>query len=131
MQTALVLVTFGFRGHARILRPPCRSKSGSDKGEATAVSNEESLGQPPRDLGLRRIYALLVFWANAAAAQTFTTLVNFEGADGAGPISLVQGTDGNLYGMTGGGGASQSCPGGCGIFAAHESAGQCTQFVHG
>ncbi len=41
--------------------------------------------------------------AIAASAQSvyFTTLVNFNGADGAGPEgALVQGTDGNFYGAT-------------------------------
>src|ERR1022692_4847153 len=46
-----------------------------------------------------------------------TTLYNFCSqsgcADGNGPGALVQGTDGNLYGITGGGGAA-ACSGGCG-----------------
>ncbi len=39
-------------------------------------------------------------------AQTLTTLLNFDGANGDSPsfTSLIQGTDGNLYGMTSGGG---------------------------
>ncbi|MGA2598921.1 MAG: choice-of-anchor tandem repeat GloVer-containing protein [Bryobacteraceae bacterium] len=44
-----------------------------------------------------------------ASAQTFTTLVSFDVTNGAGPAAaLVQGTDGNFYGMTGGGGANSA-----------------------
>jgi uncharacterized repeat protein (TIGR03803 family) len=43
-------------------------------------------------------------------AQTFETLVNFDGSNGANPVypGLVQGIDGNLYGTTLGGGANLS-----------------------
>ena len=34
------------------------------------------------------------------SSGTFTTLHNFDNADGSGPGNLVQGTDGNLYGTT-------------------------------
>jgi uncharacterized repeat protein (TIGR03803 family) len=44
-----------------------------------------------------------------ASAQTFTTLVNFDGGDGAHPFAtVVQGADGNLYGTSDGGGANGS-----------------------
>src|SRR5579859_4463823 len=47
--------------------------------------------------------------ASAASAQTFKTLVNFHGSNGDFPLfygSLVQGTDGNMYGTTLIGGAT-------------------------
>src|SRR5579864_3691432 len=61
------------------------------------------------------LFLLYAATAIGAAAQTFTTLVNFDVTNGSGPLSpLTQGTDGNFYGTTGSGGKSSACGGGCG-----------------
>jgi uncharacterized repeat protein (TIGR03803 family) len=54
------------------------------------------------------VLVLCAATAIALPAQVFTTLVNFNGANGSGPYfgSLVQGIDGNFYGETVGGGAN-------------------------
>jgi uncharacterized repeat protein (TIGR03803 family) len=58
--------------------------------------------------GLSSLVCFLLMAVAASPAQTFTTLANFDNADGADPylMSLVQGTDGNFYGTTSDGGAS-------------------------
>ena len=58
----------------------------------------------------KTIFCLCVFCSVAAIAspaQTFKTLVSFNGTNGANPgwMSLIQGTDGNFYGTTENGGA--------------------------
>jgi uncharacterized repeat protein (TIGR03803 family) len=59
-------------------------------------------------LVLAAVLVSAVITAQSAQADTFTTLVNFNGTNGASPyyMSLVQGTNGNLYGTTEGGGAN-------------------------
>lgn len=61
--------------------------------------------------GWRWVWGVVVVcgvMATIARAQTFTTLVNFDGLDGAFPIGmeLVQGSDGSFYGTTQYGGAN-------------------------
>lgn len=63
------------------------------------------------------VSALLATMATAAPAQTFSTLSDFKGPDGAFPyfVALIQGADGAFYGTTGSGGKSPTCgPDGCG-----------------
>jgi uncharacterized repeat protein (TIGR03803 family) len=60
---------------------------------------------------LRRMGFLFGIWLAAAIAmqaQTFKTLINFDSSDGTQPVytSLVQSSDGNLYGTTLGGGTN-------------------------
>ncbi len=61
------------------------------------------------------------------AAGALTTLHNFEGPDGAGPVSaLIQGTDGNFYGVTQYSGANSGCFQGCGTVFNMTPAGTLT-----
>lgn len=64
-------------------------------------------------LGLSRAACTFVFFVATlivSPAQTFTTLFNFDATNGLEPYeTLVQGTDGNLYGATAFGGTSSNC----------------------
>src|ERR1700683_2946081 len=75
------------------------------------------------------IIALSAATAIVSPAQTFTTLVDFDGPDGADPflVSLAQGPDGNFYGTTAGGG-SHNCTNSCGALFEITSAGGLTTF---
>jgi uncharacterized repeat protein (TIGR03803 family) len=56
-------------------------------------------------------FLLIFLLAFSATAQTFSTLLNFDGANGASPYNevLTQGLDGNLYGTTEIGGNAHAC----------------------
>jgi uncharacterized repeat protein (TIGR03803 family) len=71
---------------------------------------------------------LLCVATAAAPAQTFTSLVSFNGTNGFQPqyVALVQGTDGNLYGTTSAGGANSNCFLGCGTIFQVNPAGTLT-----
>lgn len=65
--------------------------------------------------------------AIAAPAQTFKTVFTFDGTNGNAPSgALVQGRDGNYYGVTLYGGASTVCGGGCGAVFKITAAGTLT-----
>jgi uncharacterized repeat protein (TIGR03803 family) len=75
------------------------------------------------------VFILFAATAIAAPAQTFTSLVSFDKTDGANPYTgLVQGRDGNYYGMTTNGGInSPACYGaGCGTIFKITPAGTLT-----
>jgi uncharacterized repeat protein (TIGR03803 family) len=54
-----------------------------------------------------RVISMALFLATLSPAQTFRTLLNFNGGNGAQPFygSLIEGVDASLYGTTAGGGA--------------------------
>jgi uncharacterized repeat protein (TIGR03803 family) len=78
-------------------------------------------------VGSALILVILFATGIAASAQTFKTLVNFNGYNGASPqyVSLVRGRDGNFYGTTLYGGAGCE-PVGCGTVFKITAAGALT-----
>ncbi len=68
---------------------------------------------------------------SGVSAQSFTTLVTFDGSNGANPVgSLVQGSDGNFYGTAWYGGSSTNCRDGCGTVFRMTPAGTLTTLVN-
>ncbi len=68
---------------------------------------------------LSRVLPFVAFFCVAmidCRAQNFTTLLTFDGDNGANPksVTLVQAVDGSLYGTTSSGGSTVNCSGGCG-----------------
>jgi uncharacterized repeat protein (TIGR03803 family) len=70
-----------------------------------------SVGKPGLAKMACFVFVFFVAAAIGAPAQTFTNLLDFDGANGSypQPAPLVQGIDGNFYGTTGGGGLFDSC----------------------
>lgn len=80
---------------------------------------------------VRDLSFIMLFWvamATVSSAQsTLTTLVTFDGSNGANPFMvLAQGSDGNFYGTTYGGGANDTCFSGCGAAFEMTSTGTLT-----
>jgi len=72
------------------------------------------------------IVLTLVIATASLPAKTYQQLAVFDGADGNSPqASVVQGTDGNLYGATKNGGVGD-CPGNCGTIFKMMPGGQLT-----
>lgn len=59
-------------------------------------------------LRIGAIFALCAVTEVVSSAQTFKTLVDFNSSDGAKPLTVTQGIDGSLYGITIQGGTSNS-----------------------
>lgn len=64
-----------------------------------------------------------------SSAGTLTTLHNFGSTDGDWPYGLIQGTDGNFYGVTYEGGSSTACNQGCGTVFKMTPEGTLTTLV--
>jgi uncharacterized repeat protein (TIGR03803 family) len=60
------------------------------------------------------VVGLFCLASTALSAQTFKDLISFGGSDGSAPGAIIQGANGSLYGITGGGGSTPYCTSGCG-----------------
>jgi uncharacterized repeat protein (TIGR03803 family) len=77
-------------------------------------------------LGIAILIACVLCTVSSLHAQTYSQLAVFDGADGDRPLaSVIQGTDGNLYGTTHAGGIG-TCPGNCGAVFKVTPQGQLT-----
>jgi uncharacterized repeat protein (TIGR03803 family) len=72
------------------------------------------------------MFLLSLMTAIASPAQTFTTIHNFDNEDGANPGSLIQATDGKLYGSAYFGGNTSDCNTFCGTVFKITPAGTLT-----
>jgi hypothetical protein len=76
-------------------------------GSTRMIKSAAALSVKTGKFGVYIMFAALGLFASGApsAAQTFTTLLSFDGADGANSAAgLVRATDGNFYGTTSAGG---------------------------
>ncbi len=80
-------------------------------------------------LRISKALALVAFCvAIGSRAQTLSTLLTLNGANGANPksVALVQALDGNLYGTTSAGGSTDNCSAGCGTIFKISPEGELT-----
>ena len=68
--------------------------------------SEKILGSPGKWIRPSAIFLFCVAMAISSSAQTFTSLISFEGWNGIFPETILQGMDGDLWGTTANGGPS-------------------------